>query len=211
MLKFECLLWLGKLNEKFYFSSLVSPVSSKFLFRCALRLRPSMSSASLKVRAISASDLLLFNALPSSFSKPEDFIRISLQSEFLGYRLFEFFDAESSSNALKVGISGMPVDARCSSYAHLAKYFVFFIEWLHSKHLVINLFRFSRGVRSPSFRKIDWFHIAPRPHIADAAPVCSRILSKSPYSKTSPFAITGQDTASTTCLIMSQCAGCRGL
>ena len=67
------------------------------------------------------------------------------------------------------------------SFAYLAKYFVFFIEWLHSKHLVINLFKFSLGERRPFFRKIDWFHIAPRPHIADAAPVCSRILSRSRY------------------------------
>ena len=33
------------------------------------------------------------------------------------------------------------------SCAYLAKYFVFFIEWLHSKHLVINLFKFSLGER----------------------------------------------------------------
>ena len=103
-----------KLTVKYHSSSLLSSVSSKFLFRCVLRFRPMMSSASLKVRATSASDLLLFNALPSSFSKPEDLIRISLRSECDGYRLFESFNAISCPISVKFGINGAPVDARCS-------------------------------------------------------------------------------------------------
>ena len=39
------------------------------------------------------------------------------------------------------------------SFAYLAKYFVFFIEWLHSKHLVINLFKFSLGERGRFFER----------------------------------------------------------
>ena len=115
-------------------------------------------------------------------------------------RLFDLFSAQPSSFS-------KPVDLMRIS---LVRYFVFFNEWFHSKHLVRREFRLSRGGITPSLRNIDWFHIAPRPHIAAAAPVSALIFSKSEYSKTSPFAITGQDTDSTTCFILSQCAASLG-
>ena len=63
--------------------------------------------------------------------------------------------------------------------SYLARYLVFRNEWSHSRHFVMSFIKFSRGGINPSLLKIDWFHIAPRAAIAAAAPVDSRMRSKS--------------------------------
>nr|ACL54345.1 unknown [Zea mays] len=76
--------------------------------------------------------------------------------------------------------------------------------------LTYSLLTSSQGV-FPLAQKMEAFHIAPLATITDAAPVASLILLKSSYSKTSPLAITGIDSADTTSAISSHLARSLGL